>query len=90
VKGAARIAGDGVGVDISKAAKSIGAVTKAFKKRKAKAKFSRSKAPATAKEKPTLKMAEPTYEPTKVDRKTFADQLKAQGGDLRKIKMKMK
>jgi hypothetical protein len=75
---AVRAVADGTGVNIKK----LGGVVKAFRKKKAKPKFTTSKVPTTAK-KPTP----PAHSvPVKIDRKAFAASLKAAGGDLRKIK----
>jgi hypothetical protein len=77
----ARAVADGTGVNIKK----LGGVVKAFRKKKAKAKFTTSKVPTTAKKsKPTPKPAHTV--PVRIDRKAFAASLKAAGGDLRKVK----
>ena len=75
---AGRAVADGTGVNIKK----LGGVVRAFRKKKAKPKFTTSKVPTTAK-KPTP----PRHTvPVKIDRKAFAASLKAAGGDLRKVK----
>jgi hypothetical protein len=75
---AGRAVADGTGVNIKK----LGGVVRAFRKKKAKPKFTTSKVPTTVM-KPTPAAH---TEPVKIDRKDFAASLKAAGGNLRKIK----
>jgi lipoate-protein ligase A len=74
---AAGAVADGTGVNIKK----LGAVVKAFRRRKPK--FQTTKVPRAAKKR---KSSEPAPTAVRMTRQDFAASLKAAGGDLRKVK----